>query len=592
MSSAIGDSSSDPTWSAMLWGMIADRGDAPVLQERKNTGWQPISWRAFGQRIESIGSALLASGLARGDRGCILGATGADWLAIDAGMMSIGMISAGVYPTEPPDRLAYIAGDCGARILFVDSEAQLAKGLAVLERCPNLKAIVAFGFVPLDDHPAVTTLDSWILNCDSDQGRFGDARSQVQADDGAILVYTSGTTGQPKGALVTHGAIAWQVEHSARLYHPEPGWSRPSYLPLCHIAERYFTFFAMHGDGVSYMVDTPANFGSAVTEIRPQFILGVPRIFEKFHEAFQASDLDKSIPHLAAALDRGMLIADEILAGREAPLLLRDRTRQDAEPLVAARAALGLERVQMLASGGAAFAPDLLRWFLALGIPMLEMYGMSESGVIASNLPSSIRGSTVGKVCDFTDVMLRPSGEIAVRGRGVFSRYWGKPEATAAAFEDGWFLTGDIGRFDESGHLSIVGRIKEIFITSGGKNISPAEIESRLRASPLLLDAIAIGDGRKFVSALLQIDEIAVANAVQLSPDIALLARDSRVQALLKAEVDVANSGLSHVEQVKTFRVLPRALSQDFDELTPTLKVKRAVVTSNFSSLVEEMYSI
>ena len=192
----------------MLWGMIADRGDAPVLQERKNTGWQPISWRAFGQRIESIGSALLASGLARGDRGCILGATGADWLAIDAGMMSIGMISAGVYPTEPPDRLAYIAGDCGARILFVDSEAQLAKGLAVLERCPNLKAIVAFGFVPLDDHPAVTTLDSWILNCDSDQGRFGDARSQVQADDGAILVYTSGTTGQPKGALVTHGAIA------------------------------------------------------------------------------------------------------------------------------------------------------------------------------------------------------------------------------------------------------------------------------------------------------------------------------------------------------------------------------------------------
>lgn len=580
------------TWAAMVAAMIRDYGDDPVLCERDGHVWRPTSWGDFGKRISAIGEAALTRGFGHGDVACILGATSGDWLTIDTALVSVGMISAGVYPTEPPERLAYIVNDSGARLLFVDCAAQLAKARAIVTECPALECIVTVGFRS-DGGTSVpeVALDDWIADASSEAAAFDDARSRVAPGDGAILIYTSGTTGPPKGALISQGAIAWQVRHSASLYFPERGWVRPAFLPLCHIGERYFTFFGMSGGAVAHMVREPSALGGAVVDMRPQFILAVPRVYEKLREALEAAIALTPIEGLDDAIVRGRAIAARHLAGHDAPITLDQRRADDAAALDAARRILGLDRAELLVSGGASFAPDLLHWFLALGIPMLEMYGMSEAGTIASNRPGAIRAATVGPVCDFAEVMIRPSGEIAVRGPGLFSRYWNKPEATAAAFDGDWFLTGDIGRLDEQGHLCIVGRLKDIFITSGGKNISPAEIESRLKQSPLIHDAVAVGDGRKFVSALLLIDDAVVRRTLGVTGDLAELARHPDVLAALDSEVARTNATLSHVEQVKRYRVVPRALGADSPELTPTLKLKRAALFASFGALIEEMYA-
>lgn len=592
MSVAAEPAAAPATWAAMLAEMIGERRDDPVFAEWQDEAWQPTSWGAFGAARQRIALAALGAGLGHGDVGCILGATSGDWLTIDAALVSIGMISAGVYPTEPPERLAYILNDSGARLLFVDSEAQLAKARAVAAECPALRLIITVGFRSADGGgEREMALADWVDRTVIDARAFDDAHARVQPGDGAILIYTSGTTGPPKGALISQGAIAWQVGHSARLYFPERGWSRPAFLPLCHIGERYFTFFGMRGGAVAHMIAEPSAFGRLLPTIRPQFILAVPRVYEKLREAFQSLSAGLDIPGLDGALARGFDVAAEHLAARGARVALDARPAADAAALRAARHAIGLDRAQMLVSGGASFAPDLLRWFLALGIPTLEMYGMSETGTIASNLPDAVREATVGPVCGFAEVAIRGDGEIAVRGPGLFSRYWNKPEATAAAFDGDWFRTGDVGRFDDDGNLRIVGRLKDIFITSGGKNIAPAEIEARLRRSPFIQDAAAVGDGRKFVSALLIVDEPAVRRATGLSLDLAALARHADVLALLEQEVAQANATLSHVEQVKRFRVLPRALGADSPELTPTLKLKRAALFESFGDLIEEIYA-
>lgn len=579
------------TWAAMLAEMISDHGVEPVFAELRENRWQPTNWRMFGDAIRRIALAALGEGCDHGEVGCILGATSGSWLAIDAALVSVGMISAGVYPTEPPERLAYILNDSGARLLFVDSAVQLAKARAVAAECPALRLVVTVGFCdPGGPRDGEVALDDWLDRDLADPAAFDAARARIEPEDGAILIYTSGTTGPPKGALISQGAIAWQVSHSARLYFPERGWARPAFLPLCHIGERYFTFFGMRGGAVAHMIAEPSALGSALPGIRPQFILAVPRVYEKLREAFAGLSISLAIPGLEIALSRGFDVAASHLAGTGTPITLDHRPAADAEALRAARRAIGLDRAELLVSGGASFAPDLLRWFLALGIPMLEMYGMSEAGTIASNLPGAIREATVGPVCGFAEAAIRPDGEIAVRGPGLFSRYWNKPAETAAAFDGEWFLTGDIGRFDDHGHLKIIGRLKDLFITSGGKNIAPAEIEARLRQSLFVQDAAAVGDGRKFVSALLIIDAVAVRRELGITGDLTLLARHPDVLRLLDGEVVRANATLSHVEQVKRFRVLPRTLGADSPELTPTLKLKRAALLESFGELIEEMY--
>jgi len=573
--------------------MVREGSDKPVMLSLLQDAWQPTSWRAFGADVRAVGLAVLGSGFAHGDVACILGATSAAWLTIDTALISIGMISAGVYPTEPAERLSYMLNDCGACILFVDSEIQLAKARIALVECAKLKLVVTVGLAsePGESDSRVIGMDEWLERSPAAAAAWDDAQLRVKPDDGAILIYTSGTTGPPKGALISQGAIAWQVEHSAKLYFPEPGWVRPAFLPLCHIAERYFTFFGMRGGAVACMVDSPSRLGAQLLGMRPHFILAVPRVYEKIREGFHALAQGDQITGYADAFARGLRIAEDHLAGLGALIPLESRPPADAEALLGARHLMGLDRVELLVSGGASLPPDVLRWFLALGIPMLEMYGMSETGTIASNRPSAIREATVGPVCDFVEIDIRPSGEIAVRGPGLFSRYWNRPQETASAFNGNWFLTGDIGEFDACGHLRIVGRLKDIFITSGGKNISPGEIEARLRSSPMIQDAVAVGDGRKFISALLLIDEALVRRSLGIEDSLAVLSRHPAVIALINEEVAHANATLSHVEQVKRFRILPRQLAPDGPEMTPTLKLKRTALFESFNDLIQEMYT-
>ena len=586
---AMNEAISNASWTGMLAELIQTRAKKTLFRDRNVNMWQDMTWQEFGLRVQHIGMAALARGLGKGDVACILAATGTEWLTIDTGLTSIGMVSAGIYPTEPPERLEFILADCGARILFVDSEIQLAKAKLIRSRCPKLATIVTFGFSAKETD--ILTIEEWVAAGPGYEATWDCARREIRPEDGAILIYTSGTTGPPKGALISQGAIAWQVAHSARLYFPEPGWKRPAYLPLCHIAERYFTFFAMVGGAISYMVDDPSKFGDAITDIRPEFILGVPRIFEKVYAAHLTWRDTAAPPGLEGAIQRGLAIADAHLQSPLVSIDLKYRRDADAELLRKARIAVGIDHARIFVSGGASFPPNLLRWFLAMGVPMLEMYGMSETGTIATNLPSAMREATVGPVCDFSEVDIRPNGEIAVRGNGLFSRYLNRPEATAAAFDGDWFLTGDLGQFDDHGHLKVTGRLKDIIITSGGKNISPAEIESRLRASRFIQDAVAIGDGRKFVSALVILDIAAVREHLNIDGDLGVLANHPDIIALIAAEIECVNATLSRVEQVKRFRILPRPLQTAGPELTPTLKLKRAALCNSFSELIEEIYA-
>jgi len=526
--------------------------DRVIARTRTEETWKDITWRAFQHDVSKVWSALKRDGFGKGDVGCILAATDIHWLVADAGLMTAGMISAGIYPTEPPERLAYILNDARARILFVDSAEQLEKALRVRHDCPSLERIIVMS-VDEPDGSGVYAMSGWLGPPEVDAMYSGIA--DLRPDDGAILIYTSGTTGPPKGALVPHRAVAWQISNSAPFYYPEPGWVRPAFLPLCHVAERYFTLSAMVGGAISYLVPDFANIVPAIVEMRPHFIVSVPRVYEKLME------------HVTAKLgpDHG------------------------AGELAEAIAQSGLDRIKRLYSGGAAAGEAVGIWFENAGMPILEMYGMTETGTIAAQLPESPRKGVVGPPCAFSEVRLLPNGEVAVRGRGVFTKYLNKPDATGAAFDGDWFLTGDLGEFDDQGNLRLVGRLKELIITSGGKNVSPHLIEQNLQLSPVIERAIAIGDGRKYVSALIVLDlEQAVILAGRVM-SLSELAEDPAVIAAVENAIAEANQSLSRVEQVKRFVIVHRALDPD-TELTPTLKVKRAIVSSNFGDLIEDLY--
>lgn len=580
------------TLAALFAGLAMKHGQQVVFRVPDCGAWRDVRWQEFDRRAAEFGLAALARGLVRGDVGCILAATGYEWLAADGGLIGAGLVSAGIYPTEPTDRITYILNDSGAKVLFVDSEAQLAKALAAREACPALQHIVLLDPNMNSGEAGVIAIDAWlaagILFEKLRPDAWAAARAEAETDDPAILIYTSGTTGSPKGAVISHAAAAWQVEHNATLYFPETGWTRPAFLPLCHIAERYFTFFAMRGGAISYLISEPALLGAAVANFQPHFILAVPRVYQKLRAAFEQWSV-AAPSGLARAVERGLAIAEAHLCdGTSIDLTLRDP--DDASLLQSGRKAVGLENARMLVSGGAPFPPDLLRWFLALGVPLLEMYGMSETGTIASNRIGSIKAGTVGPICDFAEVKLLPTGEVAVRGNGLFSHYLNKDEATKMAFDDTWFLTGDLGHFDADGHLHLTGRLKDIIITSGGKNIAPAEVEARLRASKLIADAVLVGDGRKFVAALVMIDRPAVLAAGIASGDHSELAANRSVKAAIEAEITLANAGLSRVEQVKRFVIIPDELSAEDAVLTPTLKIKRAAMFERYNHLIEGMY--
>ncbi len=595
------------TLAAAFWRAAGLRGERPALREKKLGLWRDIAWRQYGARARAAGLGLCALGLRRGERACIIGENRAEWLYADLGVLCAGGVSVGIYPTDSPEQLAYVVNDSGARFLFVEDDEQLDKVLAVRDRTPGLEKVVVF-----DDEGLRRFTDPMVLKF-TDLLALGEAHrrkrpalweeaiSAVAADDPAVLIYTSGTTGAPKGAILTHRNAVFQVACLRDVQAIGPQDEQLSFLPLCHIAERLLTVFypIFHGGVISF-AESPETMPENIREVAPTVFFAVPRLWEKFYSrvamaADDASWLQRSLYHWAIGI--GRRVAERRLAGRSVTGWLNALfLLADALVLNRAKQLIGIHRARYVVTGAAPISPELIGWYWALGVEMREAYGMTETtGVATLPPPGAVRVGTVGKALPGTEMKLGPGGEILVRGGHVFAGYFGMPGKTRDALDaEGWLHTGDVGTLDADGYLRVTDRLKDIIITAGGKNITPSEIENQLKFSPYISDAVVIGDRRKYLVALIMIDQENAAKYAQDHrvpfTDFASLCRAREVLDLVQREVDRVNGAFARVEQIKRFKLIEVQLTPEDEELTPTMKLKRKLVNEKYKVLIESMY--
>jgi long-chain acyl-CoA synthetase len=586
--------------------VVRERGDRVAMREKDLGIWRAISWREYGERARRVGLGLVALGLRPRDVVSIIADNCPEWLYTDLGVMSAAAVPNGIYTTDSAKQIEYIINDSGSRFLFVENEEQLDKALAIRARCPELVKIFVFDLEGLhgfrDDQ--VMTFEALLTLGAAYEREHPEAYERLvdipRPEDLAILVYTSGTTGPPKGAMLSHRNILFQLQQADFITALREGDQQLSFLPLCHVAERTFTVFnpLYTGSTVNFAesLDTvPEN----LRETAPALFFAVPRIWEKFYSGVALRMRDATwLGRVAyqAAIGIGLRVADCRIQGRQPSLVLRAAFRvADFLVLDNVKRSLGLHRARGAATGAAPIAPELIRWYLALGINMLEVYGQTENTGLATAMPPNrIKLGTVGVARPDTEVRLSPEGEILLKGAHVFMGYYGKPEKTAETIVDGWLHTGDVGTMDADGFVRITDRMKDIIITAGGKNITPSEIENQLKFSPYISDAVVIGDRRKFLSCLVMIDHETVAQFAQERnvpfSNFASLCRAPQVQELIWGEIERVNRDLARVETVKAFRLIEQPLTAEDEELTPTMKLKRALVNVKYKDLIDTMY--
>ena len=582
-------------------------GDQIALRDKDFGRWQSYSWRDYGRYAEWCGLALRSFGLGKGERVAITAEVCPEWLFADLGAMGIGAISFGVYPTDAPKQIEYIMNDCAARFYFAENDEQLDKILEVRARIPSLEKIIVFdmeGLHKLDD-PMVISFDDLLAIGKEEAARapdlFQQSVQQTKPEDIAILVYTSGTTGPPKGAMITHDNILFQLRNNVKILPYDARDRTLAFLPLCHIAERMLTTFTQLSTGhrVHFAEDVDSAMDN-IKEVSPTVFFAVPRIWEKFYSAVAIMLKEATAFERLAyrwAMKIGEAYADKRIENEKIPPLLQWGFRL-ADFLVFAniKRVLGMGDCRFAFSGAAPIAPDLIRWYYAMGFYMAEGYGQTEStGIATLPMPwGAYKYGTVGKAVPDTELKLAADGEILMKGRHVFKGYWRKKEKTAETIIDGWLYSGDIGLIDNQGWLKITGRKKDIIITAGGKNITPSEIENALKFSPYIQDAVVIGDQRKFLSALIMIDQDNVAKFAQDSrvpfSDFASLCAADEVIALIQGEVARVNKDFARVEQIKAFRLIDRLILPEDDEITATGKLKRSFVSEKYKALIDDMY--
>ena len=592
----------------MFWNAVRRRGPQVWMRQKELGIWRSWTWDDVGTIVREVGAGLMALGFAPRETASILANTEAQWVWADLAVLCCDGVSNGIYPTDSPAQLHYLCEDSGTTILFVEDEEQLDKALEVRGRLPKLRHIVVFdmeGLRGLDD-PMVVSLDRL-----RELGRAHDARhpGEVEArsracrrEDLAILVYTSGTTGKPKGAMHSHGALVYMCHAYNPLLPQDEDDERMCFLPLCHIAERlageYFPLYT--GSRINF-VENPETVPENIREIQPTVFFAVPRVWEKFYSGVmiglrESTRLQRAV--YAWAIGVGGRIADLVLAGRPVPASLRLRFRlARLLALDNVRKLMGIHRARFLLTGAAPISPDLIRWYCSLGIPMLEAWGMTETcGASSVVPPSKIKPGSIGPAGAHNQMRVDPvTDEIQVRGPNVFMGYLNQPERTAESFTpDGWFRTGDVGTVDADGFFRITDRMKDIIITAGGKNITPSELENELKFSPYITDAVVIGDRKPYLTAIVMIDQENVEKYAQ-DHDVpfssyASLTRAREVLDLIQGEIDRVNARFARVEQIKRFFLLATQLTAEDEELTPTMKLKRKLVEKKYAPQIEAMY--
>ena len=586
--------------------VVRERGDRVAMREKHLGIWRGISWRQYGERARRVGMGLVTLGLRPRDVVSIISDNRPEWLYTDLGVMSVGAIPNGIYTTDSARQAEYIVNDSGTRFLFAEDEEQLDKILEVRDRCPELVKIFVYDMDGLhgfrDDQvmPFEALLELGERHDRECPGELDRLVDLARPDDLAILVYTSGTTGPPKGAMLSHRNILFQLAYADFITPLHEGDQQLSFLPLCHIAERTFTVFnPLHTGATVNFAESLDTVPEDIREIAPALFFAVPRIWEKYYSAValrmrDATALGRFAYERAVAI--GQAIATRRIASRPVPWHLRLAFRAaDFLVLDNVKRSIGLHRARGAATGAAPIAPELIRWYLALGINMLEVYGQTENTGLATAMPPDrIRLGSVGLARPGTELRLSPEGEVLLRGPHVFLGYYRKPEKTAETVVDGWLHTGDVGTIDPDGFVRITDRMKDIIITAGGKNVTPSEIENQLKFSPFIADAVVIGDRRKFLSCLVMIDHETVAQFAQERnvpfSNFASLCRAPEVQDLIRDEIERVNRQLARVETVKQFRLIEQLLTPEDEELTPTMKLRRTFVNVKYKELIDSMY--
>ncbi len=596
------------TMAAMFWNGVKQRGPQTWMRQKHLGIWRGQTWQQTGDAVAEIAHGLMALGFAAGDTASILSNTNIEWVLADLAVLSAGGVSNGIYPTDAASQVHYLCEDSRSTVLFVEDDEQLDKALEVREQLPLLKKVVVFdmeGLHQLDD-PQVIGLDDLRALGREHQKAYPQAVHQrvaaVKPEDLAILVYTSGTTGKPKGAMHSHKGLVYTVRGYNTLIARDENDECMCFLPLCHIAERlggeYFSLYA--GSKLNF-VENPDTVPENVREIAPTVFTAVPRVWEKFYSGVMISLKEAGKLQQAAyawAIGVGQQVADRVLADQPVPPALKLQFHV-ARVLVLdnVRKLIGIHRARFLVTGAAPISPELVRWYLALGVPMLEVWGMTETCGAATGVPAQhIKPGSIGPAASYNEVKIDPAtGEILVRGDNVFMGYLNQPAKTAETLTtDGWLHTGDVGTVDEEGYFRITDRMKDIIITAGGKNITPSELENELKFSPYVTDAVVIGDKRPYLTVIIMID---LENVEKFAQDhdvpfsnYASLTHTPEVQALIQAELDRVNKKFARVEQIKKFWLLDTQLSAEDEELTPTMKLKRKLVQAKYANQIEALY--
>ncbi|MFP4073698.1 MAG: AMP-dependent synthetase/ligase, partial [Actinomycetota bacterium] len=578
------------TVAAMVRERAESSPDRTAMREKEFGIWQEITWRDFWETVRDAAHGLLALGVQQGDRVSIHSEDRPEWIILDMATVAIRGITVGLYPTNPAAEVEYLLDDSGAKIHLAEDQEQADKVMEVVDNLPNLEKIIHVeprGFRQWRDDDRFLFWDDFIemgrAHRESNPGAVERIMAEATEDDVMTLVYTSGTTGPPKGAMLTNRNVAYCLEtlvNNPRRIGSEPPINPDdillTYLPLCHVAERIFSTWTLAGNGPTLnFAESIDTVQQNLREIQPTIFFSVPRIWEKIHAGVlirlsDATFLKKIIGKPSMAVARYIGKVRVANGGEFTPASKLLYWIFNFIYFRSLKERIGLRRCRYAASGAAPIAPEVLEFFMGLGLPVYELYGMTENSAVATtNYPGSAKVGTVGEPYAEGTVRIDPeTGEIQTKHDGVFVGYWNKPEKTEEMFtEDGWLRTGDVGEWVDGTHVKIVDRMKDVIITSGGKNVSPSEMENVLKVSPFIKEAMVIGDRRKYLTALLAIEFDTVGDWATRRGIPYTTYRDlsekPEVIELMQSIVDQANEKFAHVEQIRKFRMIPKELDHE-----------------------------
>jgi long-chain acyl-CoA synthetase len=585
---------------------VKEQPNRVAIRHKEYGIWHNVTWGQYGEKVRQVAMGLISLGLKKGDCVSVISENRPEWVYSDFGVMSAGGVTAGIYTTNAAEECGYVVQNSDSRFYIAENEEQFDKALKFRKDTPTLEKIIVIEMEGLKRYkdPMLISFDDLLkLGKEFDAknpGLFEQRMSEVKLDDLAVLIYTSGTTGPPKGAMLTHRNLLFMSEAVDEANPVYDGDETLSFLPLCHIFEQLFTVMAnIRYCTVVNFIESPDTVMDNMKEVSPTVTYAVPRIWEKYASAIMIRMSDATWFKrmvFKACMGIGMKYADLKLNFKPIPPYLRlAYLAAYGAVFRKLKERLGFDRVRVAYSGAAPISPNVLKFFNALGLLLIEGYGQTEgTGVTTTSHLGQLKIGTVGKALPGTEVKIAPDGEILVKGPGVFKGYFKNPQATADTLKDGWLYSGDVGELDGDGFLKITDRKKDLIITAGGKNIAPQNIENQLKFSPYINDAVVIGDRRKYLVALIAIDEETVIkyaqdNKIQFGT-YASLTQAPEIKQLIQKEVDKVNKTMARVEQIKKFAILPKKLYEESGEVTPTMKVKRKYVNAAFKDTIEGMY--